>query len=77
MTFGRLDCWKKQNFTHEIATKNKKLHTSDNKKTQNCTLEKKITYQATKKTIKLRTLKHKIVNQIATKKTTKKSHTKL
>jgi hypothetical protein len=41
MTFGRLDCWKKQKFTHEIATKNTKSHTSDYRKTQNCTPENK------------------------------------
>jgi hypothetical protein len=41
MTFGRLDCWKKQNFTHEIATKNTKSHTPDYRKTQNCTPKNK------------------------------------
>jgi len=41
MTFGRLDYWKKQKFTHEIATKNKISHTPDCKKTQNCTPENK------------------------------------
>jgi hypothetical protein len=37
MTFGRLDCWKKQKLTHEIATKNTKSHTPNCKKTQSCT----------------------------------------
>jgi hypothetical protein len=41
MTFGRLDCWKKQKFTHEIATKNTKSHTPDFRKTQNCSPENK------------------------------------
>jgi hypothetical protein len=41
MTFGRLDCWKKQKFTHEIATKNTKSHTPDYRQTQNCTPENK------------------------------------
>jgi hypothetical protein len=63
MTFGRLDCWKKQKFTHEIATKNTKLHTR----------KQQITYQAVEKTIELCTQKHKIANQI----TTKKSHARL
>jgi hypothetical protein len=41
MTFGRLDSWKKQKFTHEIATKNTKSHTPDYRKTQNCAPENK------------------------------------
>jgi ubiquitin len=41
MTFGILDCWKKQKFTHEIATKNTKSRTPDCKQTQTCTPENK------------------------------------
>jgi hypothetical protein len=36
-----LDCWKKQSFTHEIASKNTKSHIPDCRKTQNCTPENK------------------------------------
>ncbi len=36
-----MDCWKKQSFTHEIASKNIKSHTLDCRKTQNCTPENK------------------------------------
>jgi hypothetical protein len=41
-----------------------------------CTRKQKITYQATKKTIELRTQKHKIANQIATK-NNNLNHTKI
>jgi hypothetical protein len=43
MTFGRLDCWKKQKFTHEIVTKKTKNNT------HRIVEKHKIAHQKTKK----------------------------